>query len=495
MPTATTDPPVPARRGTRSLLVALLGLALAACASTGGPGPRAGDDAGACRPTGEATRAGTLTVAAPGDVDPLHAPLPTSDAEHLLFRQLYATLVEVDCRGRIRAGLAEDWSSGEDGRRWTFRLGPEARFADGAPVTAEAVLTAWHGTDLAGGAGRRSPLASADVSAPTQRTLVVTLETPVADAALFAAPRFAVAGAGGSSAWPAPSGAFRPGDVAGPHLPGRTVGLVPRGEGAGGSRIRLAAFGTGGARDVLDAGTDLLWTRDPAAARYAGSLDAYRVHPLPWDRVWVLAVPRPAGAGTVPDSAGWAAVRQGLAGEAVPAEARPAGEPGPWAACSADGGRDRGRPGVDTSGRGVPGRTAEGGRPGPIVHPAAEPSARALAARLAALAGGAGPEGAVVARELGAGGSALRTEALGPADFRASLREGSAAAYLMAVPRRPLSPCHLRDELLRRVPWLSDGGRLVPLVETRPLLVLGRDVAGVRLGWDGVPRLEGAGRR
>lgn len=490
MSTATTDPSAPVRAGSRRLVAALLGLALAACASAGGPGPAAAPDAEACRPTGEAVRAGTLAVAAVGDVDPLRAPLPTSDAERLLFRQLYGTLVQVDCRGRIRPGLAEDWSSDRDGRRWTFRLDPDARFADGAPVTAGAVVTAWHGTDLAAGAGRRSPLASASVTAPSERTLVVALEERLADAALFAAPRFAVAGAGGPSAWPAPSGAFRPAEVAGPRLPGRTVGLIPRRGDAEGSRIRLAAVGADGARDLLDAGSDLLWTRDPAVARYAGSLDAYRVHPLPWDRVWVLAVPGAAGAGTADDSAGWAEIREGLAGEAVPAEARPAGGTGPWAACPAQETQLGERPLPDTAPA-----SRDGGGAGALVHADDERSGRALAARLAALAGGAGPGGGVVARTLGAGGSALRTEALGPADFRAALRRGSAAGYLLALPRRPLAPCLFRHDLTRRAPWLADGGRLVPLVETRPLLVLGRDVAGLRLDWDGIPRLDRAGRR
>ncbi len=482
MPPITTARTGAVRPWRRTAAVVVLGLSLVACATSGGRAPLATPEAGACDPTGEAAaRTGTLSVAASGTVEPLHAPVPISDAERVLFRQLYGTLVEVDCRGRIRPGLADDWSTDRDGARWTFRLDPDARFADGTPVTAGAVVTAWHQTDLAAGAGRRSPLDHASVSAASGNTVVVTLASPVPDASLFAAPRFAVTGPGGPSAWPAASGTHRPAAVSGPDLPGRTVGLVSRDGAPGGSDLRLVALGGAGSRDLLDAGGDLLLTRDPGTARYAGSLPGYRVHSLPWDRVWTLAVPGRSDGGPASAGAGWTAVREGLAGEAIPAEARPAGERLPWAACPA--------PDVEAAADVV------GPPSGAVVYPAGEPSGRALAARLAALAGGAGPEGDVVARELAAGGSGLRTEGLGPPAFERSLRRGSAAAYLLALPRRPLAPCLLRREVQRRAPWLADGGRLVPLVETRPSLVLARDVAGLRLDWDGTPRLERAGRR
>src|SRR5688572_25020374 len=39
-------------------------------------------------------------------VDPSHAPRPSNDSERLLFRQLYETLVRVDCNGEPGPGLA-----------------------------------------------------------------------------------------------------------------------------------------------------------------------------------------------------------------------------------------------------------------------------------------------------------------------------------------------------------------------------------------------------
>lgn len=52
---------------------------------------------------------------------------------------LYDRLVEQDPHDptRIRAGLAASWQAESDGRSFVFHLRPEARFASGAPVTAE----------------------------------------------------------------------------------------------------------------------------------------------------------------------------------------------------------------------------------------------------------------------------------------------------------------------------------------------------------------------
>src|SRR5436309_12674553 len=63
----------------------------AACALIAGPGER------------------IATVALGEKVDPADAPHPTNDSERVLFRQLYETLVRVDCEGRARPGLAASW--------------------------------------------------------------------------------------------------------------------------------------------------------------------------------------------------------------------------------------------------------------------------------------------------------------------------------------------------------------------------------------------------
>ena len=113
---------------------------------------------------GPVAAAGTLTVALPGSVDPAHAPVPATDAERLVFPQLYEPLVHIDCAGRMVPGLAESWSVDSGGRRWTFTLRRDAQFWDGAPVTAQDVLSSWR---------TRAPLLARHTVAPSSRELRV----------------------------------------------------------------------------------------------------------------------------------------------------------------------------------------------------------------------------------------------------------------------------------------------------------------------------------
>src|SRR5262245_5728638 len=45
------------------------------------------------------------SVALADRIDPANAPYPTNESERLLFRQLYETLVRVDCDGHVAPGL------------------------------------------------------------------------------------------------------------------------------------------------------------------------------------------------------------------------------------------------------------------------------------------------------------------------------------------------------------------------------------------------------
>src|SRR5262245_55970940 len=83
------------------------------------------------------------TVALSDRVNPANAPRPSNDSERLVFRQLYETLVRVDCDGRVVPALAASWRLSVDGRTWIVTLRPHAQFADGSPVTAPDVLSLW----------------------------------------------------------------------------------------------------------------------------------------------------------------------------------------------------------------------------------------------------------------------------------------------------------------------------------------------------------------
>src|SRR2546427_333904 len=132
-----------------------------------------------CDLPGDSTaHADTLTVAAPGAVDPAHAPMPVTSAERMLFRQLYETLLRVDCEGHLHPALAASWNSSDGGRTWTVTLADGAIFWDGVPVSARDVLAAW------------SPAINgvADSAAVTaERTLLVRLRRPSPDGPAAAA--------------------------------------------------------------------------------------------------------------------------------------------------------------------------------------------------------------------------------------------------------------------------------------------------------------------
>lgn len=509
--------------------VALPDSGSASCVPAGEPGGGAGD---------------TLSVSAPGPIG-RRAGGP-SPARRLARRQLLGTLVRVDCRGRVRPGLAATWERRDEGRRWVFRLrgegasdaggagrpgGPPAA-GGGRPPSAAEIVRAWQRDHLRGGGGRPSPLEGASAVATGPRTLEVTLPRPHPSPAFFADPRFAVGGRGdrspplaaGSHLLEAPAvsdaggaGAFR---------------LAPRG--GDGPRLSVVPHATpswpGGPdpRDLLDRALDVLVTRDAPTLAYARTLDAYRTAPLPWRLTYVLAVPAgvpsaPPGGGAAaragdvpapgerpgggPDDAG---LRAALARDAVPAEARASRPPHWWtAACEADGsaavagdaspGAPPPPPAADPGSRDAAGA---GGAAPRLVYPAGDPVARSLASRLGALAGsgstarrdGEGPVRSALAA-VGGGPAPVRAVGLEGRRWRAALLDGGEAGYVIPLPRRALAPCTARDRLGRRAPWLGRAGaRLVPLVDTRPRLVLRRGVAGLVLDWDGVPRLAGARR-
>jgi len=169
----------------------------------------------------------------------------------------------------------------------------------------------------------------------------------------------------------------------------------------------------------------------------------------------------------------------------------------------------------------APGAPAAGaGQEAGVVFPPGDPVARALAERLVALAlaagsGGAGADAgwlAEAAPALAAAGARARAVDPGSAArFAAALRAGGAAAYVV-----PLDlvgggdSCELVAALVERAPWLgglgrgpaagapggagpadnNDAPRIAPLIETRPLLIVRRGIAGVAVDGSGTLVLD-----
>ena len=61
----------------------------------------------------------------------------------VLLYNVYETLVKLDADGNIRPLLASEWTDSADGTVYTFTLQPDAKFASGAPVDADAVVASF----------------------------------------------------------------------------------------------------------------------------------------------------------------------------------------------------------------------------------------------------------------------------------------------------------------------------------------------------------------
>ncbi len=390
-----------------------------------------------------------LSIAMSGRVDPSHAPAPTNDAERFVFRQVYETLVRLDCAGEVRPGLAQSWRPAEDGHRWIFTLRPGARFSDGTPVTAQDVIDAWstrfaslpNGVELSTGSER-------DVEVRLSRSMTVPW--------LFADPALSVTRPVAGQDWQAGTGAYAL------DTTGGRVTVAP----FGGTRrpvLVVRENGSRDARDLLDAGIDLLVTDDAAALSYAASRSEFVTVGLPWERTYVLAVPGEA----IPIDA---SVRAGLARDAVRVDARPAAAPFWWT----DSGATCGLEPPPGAGPIVSGPTADA-----LVYPRDDAPARDLTGRLVALG-------------IGGGITALRATGLATAELGAALASGRAAAYVVALPQTTLEPCAVLRALIARAPWLADGParHLTPLVDVRRRAIVRRGAAAFTMDWDGTLRVR-----
>lgn len=118
--------------------------------------------------TGEPTGLDPSTVAG--------APIP-----FVLLYNVYETLIKIDGDGKIQPSLATDWTISPDRMTYTFELDPQARFADGTPLTAESVKTSFERARDAEGIRdqiRSQMSVVAVVEAPAEHTVSVTLSRP-----------------------------------------------------------------------------------------------------------------------------------------------------------------------------------------------------------------------------------------------------------------------------------------------------------------------------
>ncbi len=499
----------------RLVLWAALMAVAAGCAPPAGRPEVPGPAAAPCYVgPGPADHGAPVALALDASVNPRHAPLPDNDAERLIFRQLYETLVRIDCEGEVVPGLAEGWRSTEDGRIWTFTLRAGARFWDGVPIWPQAVSAAWRRTRGMHASGSASLpwiwIRPESVSVSGDREVRVALTAPLGESpALFAHPALAVAKPSEDSAWPMGTGPYRPGDASGydlallPVTTGRSEPAL--------SVIRVGIHPGADPRDVFTPKVDLMLLRDRGAVDYASSLPGYVMRELPFDRLYVLVSPvRTGEGGTAFDPSGSGSPpASGKLGEELARDVAVSAAQGAAGFSFAGSG---GAPCPATPPAPAP-RTVWPSAPlsNRVVYPSGDTDAERLAERVVALGsasketgGGAGAAAALEA--LGREGGGPRAEALTGVQFREQLASGSDIAYVVPLVRAFAPPCREARALVADAPWLRclAGGctsgspyRLglaaLPLVRTRPQAAVRRTLAGLRVDGDGTLLLDRLG--
>ena len=445
----------------------LLSAALGGCRGGTGAAPTAPAPADRCAifsDSGSLPKRLVIALDDSASRDPASA--SESRTTRIVSRFLYDPLIRLSCDGEVAPALAESWTTGDGGRSWTFTLRNSARFWDGYGLRPSDIGAAWsrfHSGDLlVPWAGIRF------VREVGERSLAVHFDSSWTTVPpVLADPRLAITRPARSE-WPMGTGPYRPVVEAGDSLEVEWWNPAIRGkQGLPGSVLFLWT-GRAGARDLLDAGVDVLITDDGSIQEYARARSGYTVATLPWDRTYVLFVPeRETAASPAPTPA--AEFLDGLSREAVSAEARPADSPARWRveACSS-----------------VPSFQVDLSRqPRRVVYPGDDVTARELAQRLVTLAGAAGQGGDWLASLLGNPANARTfpfAAGLTPDAWRRALSRADETAYVFAVPSRSSGRCVLPQPA---------AGAWIPLVETRARLVA-RTAAGWYLDWNGTPHLR-----
>jgi len=434
-------------------------------------------------------------------VDAAHAPRPTNDSERLLFRQLYDTLVRVDCAGIVRPGLAASWRLDPTGRTWVVTLDERARFSSGDVVTATDVVSSW---SVPGGGGRLHPEVRQIVESavPVNRQVIgITLRTSGSESPrALADARLAIA-TSGPGPWPLGTTALRVLDRRRAEAAGVVtialglVGVADDTVGGSESVVRFLVTPGADSRDRLDEDDadqqiDLLVSSDPAVLAYADAQPTFISVPLPWRRTHVLlSLARASPNRGAPPTLSLES-RQALADDAVRQESRGAEGPFWWESLGGCG------PVVATRRRQAasPSRRPSGRR---IVFRASDPVSRDLVGRLVGLTAFDDPHATALLETLfPAGADGLRGAGLDDAAFDRALGAGGDRAYVVRLARQGLDPCAQLRAFVGRAAWVGSGAAVravtVPLVDTRARAVVRRGRIGLTVDHDGMVVLAGA---
>lgn len=465
--------PIRLRAGIALLLVGWLPGCHSA-ATPAGPAPRA---AAACVIADDAPRP-NLRLALSAAIDGSRAPAPHNADERLIYRQLYETLVTVDCEGRVLPGLAESWSASEQGRVWQFRLRNAARFWDGSPVTARDIIEGWANNTTA----PSTSAVFARMTAAGERELLVELHSAAAQPHLFARADLAVARRTTASAWPIGSGPFRNDTTV--NAP--AIRFVATNASADRLQfIDVRRVDSADPRRALDADADAVVSADAAALDYARALADYNVTPLRWNRTYALATRAVPGAADSVDMTPTEA-RFALARDAVRADTRAAEPPFWWLAAACP------------RAPAVPPRPLDRSTgTNTIVHARGDAIARAIAERLVALAWPASNAPAWLRALLPADyarGGAPKAQPLDEPAMLEVLRDYRALAFVAPLPRVDGNACAapaLSADAFALTLAAAPEWRITPLVDVRDYLIHRPGLGRITIDGDGTIRFSG----
>ena len=348
------------------------------------------------------------------------------------------------------------------GREWVFTLRDDATYSDGAAVMAGYIEAAWR--DNSGGAAL-AMLDSVVAVGDRELRVMVRDEFPSVPR-LLADPQLAVrADRGGADSWPLGTRGY-----AVQSLTDGDVLIVPVGAMGGDDlpAVRLV-YGAGDLRDLIDAGADLVITRERRVVDYARSTSGYRSVSLSWSRVYGLV----GGTDSIGVSA-WRDATDALRLDFADDQLRLSQDRYWWDGLNRC--HDVNRPWARD--------TARSDR---LVYRGSDPVARDLAERLVALGSSLPPHAGALRGAIAAGLSDLA--------YERALAVGSDRGYIVEFPTGVLDPCGAALDATRSIPWLDAeqvGSAIIPLAEARFTAVM-RDGAGpFVLGWDGLPVFRAA---
>ncbi len=379
-----------------------------------------------------------------------------NDDARLVHRQMYESLVTVDCQGMLSAGLASIWESHQGGREWRFMLRPGAVYWDDVPVSIMDVIDSWERN----WSTVESLLPPGDyfnvADAIANDGVVVRLEQPDSMFPFYVAgAEFAVTRPGAvATDWPIGTGPYRPAHEArlndGSLLLHSPVMLRPT--------LFFKPVGIIDTRDVLDAGFDVVLGRGRDAVDYVRRRGDYVDFPLGWNLMYALVVQQ-SRFGPPDDTQDDRVnlVRTEIARDAVRADARPS-------RC--------------TVFKGSAPPTTEGNASGDqIAHDVSNTTARSIAERLLAVT-----NDPVTANAMGLVGVS-RVVPVEKDDLVARVTSGDVVAAI--VPYRSVANCHTAMEVWKRY----NGLLIMPLIDTRSHLFTKDGKVRATVGGDGIPLL------